>query len=639
MKITKQKIFLSFSVIAVIVLAVLFLNNVKELRFVQDDAFTVFRYAKNFLAGKGLVFNEGERVEGYTSFLWLMFLIIGGLKYSLPSFAQMLSVALGGGLLFLMPFFLKEIIGSKIELKVSDIFFYLLPSFILIFNADFIYWTVSGMETSLYLLFFLATIIAEFKGGKLLPVFVAVLTLVRPEGFLLFFVIEIHRFVYNLFNKREIEIGIILKEILIYLLLVVPLFVFRFVYYGNLLPNTFYAKTGFDFYHIKRGIEYFLKFFGSPVALLFVALPWFYFSAKSFLKQYKISLAVTVIFSFTVYNVLIGGDVLPMGRFFLPVLLCSLPLFTLSLFEFYRFLIVKKTSKYLIPLLGVLLVAFIIGDFARESRFAQDWLGFENGLVLKMKEYGRWIKHRQKLSGKKYTVATSTIGAISYYSNARVIDLIGLTDAYIAHHPKQLKGIDERISVKWRERNYNADYVLRQKPDFILFPAGLKPSAYAEAAIFSSAEFLNNYFVKLIASEKLGQFLPVYARVPDSLKKFQPVFPKGEFVKATESFILANNNLLAFLKYRKKKYFVSVCRYADSLQSYSPASKYLALNLKGMAEYHSGNVKRAKDFFNSAIKENYLNTVPLPYLIKIYEREGRKEKATEYFLRLRKLSD
>jgi len=39
-----------------------------------DDAFIFFRYADNLLAGLGPVFNAGERVEGFTSPLWLLLL-------------------------------------------------------------------------------------------------------------------------------------------------------------------------------------------------------------------------------------------------------------------------------------------------------------------------------------------------------------------------------------------------------------------------------------------------------------------------------------------------------------------------------------------------------------------------------------
>ena len=38
---------------------------------VADDAYISFQYAKNWISGHGLVFNPGERVEGYTNFLWV----------------------------------------------------------------------------------------------------------------------------------------------------------------------------------------------------------------------------------------------------------------------------------------------------------------------------------------------------------------------------------------------------------------------------------------------------------------------------------------------------------------------------------------------------------------------------------------
>ena len=41
-----------------------------HLSWVCDDSFISFRYARNLVEGSGLVFNPGERVEGYTNFLW-----------------------------------------------------------------------------------------------------------------------------------------------------------------------------------------------------------------------------------------------------------------------------------------------------------------------------------------------------------------------------------------------------------------------------------------------------------------------------------------------------------------------------------------------------------------------------------------
>ncbi len=42
--------------------------------YVKDDAWISFRYAYNLVHGEGMVFNPGERIEGYTNFLWTVLL-------------------------------------------------------------------------------------------------------------------------------------------------------------------------------------------------------------------------------------------------------------------------------------------------------------------------------------------------------------------------------------------------------------------------------------------------------------------------------------------------------------------------------------------------------------------------------------
>jgi hypothetical protein len=42
-----------------------------------DDAFTSYRYAENLVQGHGLVFNPGERVEGYSNFLYVLIMAAG----------------------------------------------------------------------------------------------------------------------------------------------------------------------------------------------------------------------------------------------------------------------------------------------------------------------------------------------------------------------------------------------------------------------------------------------------------------------------------------------------------------------------------------------------------------------------------
>ena len=56
-----------------------------------DDAYISYRYARNLARGLGLVYNEGERIEGYTNFLWTV-LLGAGIKLGLDpeSFAKVL---------------------------------------------------------------------------------------------------------------------------------------------------------------------------------------------------------------------------------------------------------------------------------------------------------------------------------------------------------------------------------------------------------------------------------------------------------------------------------------------------------------------------------------------------------------------
>ncbi len=61
---------------AACVAAVAYADHVSRLyhRNVVDDSLISMQYAKNVALGRGAVFNAGERVEGYTNFLWVAFL-------------------------------------------------------------------------------------------------------------------------------------------------------------------------------------------------------------------------------------------------------------------------------------------------------------------------------------------------------------------------------------------------------------------------------------------------------------------------------------------------------------------------------------------------------------------------------------
>jgi hypothetical protein len=77
-------------------ICLLFLLNVNRYDYIADDSFIALRYARNLIQGEGLVFNPGERVEGFTSMLWTLLLsLCGVIGIDLLAAARILGVVAG----------------------------------------------------------------------------------------------------------------------------------------------------------------------------------------------------------------------------------------------------------------------------------------------------------------------------------------------------------------------------------------------------------------------------------------------------------------------------------------------------------------------------------------------------------------
>src|SRR5262245_8954649 len=103
-----------------------------------DDAFIVYRYARNLAHGAGFVFNPGERVEGVTCFLWTLFLVpwcAAGLD--LPTVAPMLSAVCG---LATLPVIARR--HAVLEGRTAPAPRDLVPVLLLAASPAFLYWSV-----------------------------------------------------------------------------------------------------------------------------------------------------------------------------------------------------------------------------------------------------------------------------------------------------------------------------------------------------------------------------------------------------------------------------------------------------------------------------------------------------------------
>jgi len=103
----KKNIFILVSVIAIVVSII----YSYKLKWLGDDIFIGFRYVQNFVAGNGLVYNIGERVEGYTHFLWTILISL----FSWLKFDPLITTQVMGILSSLGTLTLVSLIGYKIS--------------------------------------------------------------------------------------------------------------------------------------------------------------------------------------------------------------------------------------------------------------------------------------------------------------------------------------------------------------------------------------------------------------------------------------------------------------------------------------------------------------------------------------------
>ena len=250
--------------------------------YYHDDAYIVLRYVQNFLGGHGLVWNPGERVEGYSTFLWVLFIsLLGYFGINLVLASRILGIAFAFATLLLFYTSDKKKPAWGAPLLAT--------------NSCFALWAIGGLETVAFGFFLFLSCRMYLKSDKSNLIFFStgfmfsLAALTRPEG-LLFFGIS---FCFILFSGTRLTHANI-KNVTFYacgfMLLYAPCFLWRFWYYGYPAPCTYYVKGGMNLFKLLFGSRYIIHFlisYGFPILCIFLLT-----NRKLFLKRnlYLISL-------------------------------------------------------------------------------------------------------------------------------------------------------------------------------------------------------------------------------------------------------------------------------------------------------------------------------------------------------------
>jgi hypothetical protein len=136
-----------------------------RLRWTCDDAYITYRYADNLVRGLGLVFNEGERVEGYTNLSWTLWTALG---LRLGASPEAWTAAWGIGCYALaLALLARE--GRRIADEAGAAWPLPVAAILGAAHAEWATFATGGLETSAFALLALAGYIMTARAGAAAP--------------------------------------------------------------------------------------------------------------------------------------------------------------------------------------------------------------------------------------------------------------------------------------------------------------------------------------------------------------------------------------------------------------------------------------------------------------------------------------
>jgi hypothetical protein len=426
----------------------------------QDDTYISFRYARNLVEGHGLTWNPGEPpVEGYTNFSWTLF-SAAALALGLdPMTATRWGGLLAGVLLLLLAALYAKRIAGHSGPSVA------LAPLLMVASSAFVAESVQGLETVPFALLVLGALYAHAR--ELDPerparfpwsgVLCGLAALTRPEGIGIWGLLLLHRLALALLRRRRLGAQDLAYAGL-FLLFVLPHFAFRLSYYGQPLPNTFYAKVGASEAQVFRGLSY-LGSFVASAPLLFLMAPAG--GVESGRRRWWWSL-VLVVCGYIGEVVLVGGDFKPTFRFFIPILA------PLALLAAHGLVVVARrlggrdlrAGAWLLVSLAVLVSGLWLYHRTEINRLAAR----NQRATLDASRLAGWYLARNH---PEATIALGTAGMIPYFSGLPTVDMWGLNDRHIAR--VQAEGIEVGQGESGHERGDGRYVLFERRPDLIFF--------------------------------------------------------------------------------------------------------------------------------------------------------------------------
>jgi hypothetical protein len=455
---------------------------------VIDDAYILFRYAQNLLAGNGFVFNPGEAVFGITTPLFGGLLaalgaVSGGTAAPFPSLALGLNALADAGTCWLL-----IALGRRLDRPAAGI----LAALVWAVAPMSVTFAIGGMETSVFILLMTATLYFHSSRRPVPAAACAGLSLItRPDALILIVLLVLERTRQGWISRRAAGTypAVRLSEAAAFLVPVAGWAVLAWFAYGSPIPHSIVAKAAAYHLPAEAGFVRLLQHFATP-----------------FLEELAFGPAAIAV-----------GIVLYLLLFTLGALDAirrrpeTWPLFGYPLAYFLAFSIANPLifRWYLAPPLPMFFLGIFVGVVRLASDLRRPALAWAFGAAALLLTLNGWtlrpdsgparpapqmafvgLEEIYSEIGRRLrgvvapgeVVAAGDIGAVGFFSQARILDLLGLISPQVVpYYPLP----DEDYVINFA---VSSQAIADLRPDYVVML-----EVYGRRTVLQDAGFLHAY--------------------------------------------------------------------------------------------------------------------------------------------------
>lgn len=432
-----------------------------------DDAYITFRYAQNIIDGNGMVYNPGERVLGTTTPIYsftmaILGSVFGGIDAPFPWIALLVNT-IADVLTAILLIRLSQSLGHRRAGYATAFIWAIAPM-----SVTF---AIGGMETSVFVFLMIATFYFYSKGSLVLASLMASLSLLtRPDALLFILPLGLDRLRRAiLVRESSLRERISFNEVAAFAIPTLLWVVFAFLYFGNPLPNSIAAKTAAYLLPREAALIRLLQHYATPflghlafgriwIILGVILFPIIFgLGAVRAIREKPSSWAMLAypwiyMVAFSVANPLIF-------RWYLTP---PLPIYFMGIFLGFERIAQDIKRPVLTSIVAAVAFALTANGWTLHPDHGPDRPAPDMAFIkleLMYEEVGRDLK---KLIASDEVLAAGDIGALGYFSSARILDTVGLITPQVAHYyplPDSSYEINYAIA---------PNLILDNKPDYLV---------------------------------------------------------------------------------------------------------------------------------------------------------------------------